>query len=146
VAEKELNLLQLASVDVTQLCTCPPQVVRREIIKLHSLGTVPNHVPDYVFRDSFAPCGSVPADCPEDSAVCDIRCSHPSVDSGLYPDRHRNRADTAALSDEIHDCPVSLPDLDVFFPKRDQFRSSESASEEDGDHGHVTGATEAFAI
>jgi hypothetical protein len=41
---------------------------------------------------------------------------------------------------------VSLPDLDVFFPKGHQFRSSESASEQDGDHGHVTGGTEAFAI
>jgi hypothetical protein len=52
----------------------------------------------------------------------------------------------ATLSDKIHDCPVSLPDLDVFFPKRHQFSSSESASEQDRDHGHVTGATEALAI
>jgi|ERR1017187_5512519 hypothetical protein len=116
MAEKELNLLQLASVDVTQLCTCPPQVMRREMIKLHSPGTIPNHIPDDVFRDSLPPCGSVPADYPEDSAVRDIRYSRPSVDSCLYPDRHRNRADMAALSDEIHDCPVPLTDLDVFFP------------------------------
>jgi hypothetical protein len=37
VAEKELNLLQLASVDVTRLCACPPQIVLREMIKLHSV-------------------------------------------------------------------------------------------------------------
>jgi hypothetical protein len=41
---------------------------------------------------------------------------------------------------------TSLPGLDVFSPQRYEFRSSESASEQDGDHGHVTGATEALAI
>jgi hypothetical protein len=50
----------------------------------------------------------------------------------------------AALSDEVYDSPVPLPDLDVFFPKGHQFCSSESASEQDGDHGHITG--EALAI
>ena len=56
-----------------------------------------------------------------------------------------NSADMAALSDEIHDCPVPQSDLDVFFPKGHQFCSSESASEQDGDHCYVTGATEALA-
>lgn len=107
-------------------------------------GTVPNHIRDYVFRDSFAPCDSVSADCPEYTSVCDIRCCHPSVDSALYPDRHRNRANMATLSNEIHDCPMALPDLDVFFPERHQFRSSEPAPKEDGDHGKVTKATEAL--
>jgi hypothetical protein len=36
----------------------------------------------------------------------------------------------APLSDEVHDRPMSLPELDVFFPQRRQFCSSESASEE----------------
>ena len=146
MAEKELNLLQLASVDVTQLCTCPPQVVRCEMIKLHPLGTVPNHIPDHGFRDSFAPCASVPADCPEDSTVRDIRRYPPSVDCALNPDRHWNRADMAALTDEIDDCPVSLSDLDVLFPKGYQFCSSNSASEQAGDHCYVTDTTEALAI
>src|SRR5258708_1376805 len=44
----------------------------------------------------------------------------------------------------IAQCP--LVDLDVFFPKGHQFCSSESAFEQDGDRGHVTCATEAFAI
>jgi hypothetical protein len=37
---------------------------------------------------------------------------------------------TAAFSDEIHDCPVSLPDLDVFSPQTHQFGTSQSASEQ----------------
>jgi hypothetical protein len=50
------------------------------------------------------------------------------------------------LSDEIHDCPMSLANLDVFFSKGHQFCSTESASEQDRDHGHVTDASEALAI
>src|SRR5258705_10873601 len=105
-----------------------------------SAGAIPNHIPDDVFRDSIAPCGTLLADCSEDSAVRDIRRCHPSVDSALYPDRHRNRADMSTHSDEIHDCPVPLADLDVSLPKATKFGSSESASEQNGDHGHVTDA------
>jgi hypothetical protein len=39
------------------------------MIKLHSLGSIPNHIPHHVFRDSFTPCCSVPADGPENSAL-----------------------------------------------------------------------------
>src|ERR1700761_6160849 len=98
------------------------------MINLHPQGAVPNYIPDHVFRDPFAPWGSVPTDCPEDPTVPDIRCGHPSVDSAFDPDRHGNRADMAALSDEIHDCPVPLSDLDVFLFKSHEFGASESAS------------------
>jgi hypothetical protein len=40
---------------VTQLRTCSPQIVRSEMIKLHSLGTVPNHIPDHVFSKPLCP-------------------------------------------------------------------------------------------
>jgi hypothetical protein len=52
----------------------------------------------------------------------------------------------AALSYEIHDCPVAVTDLELFFLQGRQFRSSEATSEQDGDHGHVAGATKALAI
>src|SRR6185437_16882765 len=117
MAEEELNLLQLASINVTQLRTCSPQIMRGEMVKLHSLGTVPNHIPDHVFREPIAPCGSMPTYCPKDSAVGDTRCGHPSIDCGLYPNRHRNRTDMGTFSDEIHDCPVAVTDLDLFFPQ-----------------------------
>src|SRR6266851_7238194 len=58
VAQKELNLLQLASINVTQFCTCPPQIVRRDVVKLHPQGTVPNHIPAHVFKDPVTPRGS----------------------------------------------------------------------------------------
>jgi hypothetical protein len=88
----------------------------------------------------------MPADGPEKSALDYICCCHPSVDSALYPERHRNRTDMTTLSHKIHDCPMPLADLDVLFPKGHQFCAPESTSEQDRDHGHVTGASEAFPI
>ncbi len=41
---------------------------------------------------------------------------------------------------------MPLPELDVFLLKGHQFCPSESTSEQNGDHGYVTGATEALAI
>ena len=41
MTEEELNLLQRAFIDVTQLLTSSPQIVRRETVKLHSLGEPP---------------------------------------------------------------------------------------------------------
>jgi hypothetical protein len=96
------------------------------MLKLHPLGTVPYHIPDHVFRNAFAPCCSVPADCPEDSPFCNIRCRQSSVESALYPDRHGKRADMATFSDEIHDRPVPLSNLDVFLPEGREFCSSKS--------------------
>jgi hypothetical protein len=40
VAEKELNLLQFASVDMTQLCTCPSQGPSCQIATFPSVLTV----------------------------------------------------------------------------------------------------------
>lgn len=77
MAEEKLNRLQFASMDVTQLRTGSLQIVRRELVKLHSLGTIPNHKPD-VFRETFAPCGSMPAYCPKDSADLCEWCGYPS--------------------------------------------------------------------
>jgi hypothetical protein len=63
------------------------------VIKLHSLSTVTNHIPNHVFGDSFAPHGPMAADSPEDSAVCDGRGCHPPVHRALHPYRHRDGAD-----------------------------------------------------
>jgi hypothetical protein len=68
VAEKELDLFQLATVDMAKLCARPPQIVRREMIKFHSFSTIPNDIPDHIFSNSFTPCGPVPANGSENAA------------------------------------------------------------------------------
>jgi hypothetical protein len=55
VAKKELNLLKLASIDMTQLRAGSPQIVGRKVVKFHFSGTVPNHIPDHVLRNSLTP-------------------------------------------------------------------------------------------
>jgi hypothetical protein len=57
-------------------------------------------------------------DCPKDSSASH-RCScQPSVYGTLNPERHRNCANVIALADEVHNGPMSLPNLDVFFSQR----------------------------
>jgi hypothetical protein len=146
VAEKELDLFQLASVDMAELCARPPQVVRREMIKLHPFGTIPNHIPDHVFSDPLTPCGSAPANGSENSAVRDI-CRYIHLSTALFTRLGPGtRTVVTTLSDKIHDCPMTLANLDVFFSKGHQFCSTESASEQDRDHGQVTDASEALAV
>src|SRR5271156_2856073 len=82
----------------------------RDVVKLHPLGTVPNHIPDHVFRDPVTPRGSVPADCPEDFAARDGRGCQPSVDRVLHPTRHRSGAHATAFSTRstMAQCPCRI--------------------------------------
>jgi hypothetical protein len=41
--------------------------------------------------------------------------------SGRLPSEADKGADVTPLSDEVHDRPMSLPELDVFFSQRGQF-------------------------
>ena len=47
------------------------------MIKLHSLGIVPNHIPDHVLSNPLAQCSSVTTYCPKDSVLCDIAAAKP---------------------------------------------------------------------
>lgn len=55
MAEEELNLLRRAFIDMTQLRTCPPQVVRREMVKLYTRGTLVESVADNDLRNAGSP-------------------------------------------------------------------------------------------
>ena len=50
--QKELDLLQLTSGYVAELCTGPSKIVRCEVIKFNSSGTASNDIPDDILRDS----------------------------------------------------------------------------------------------
>ncbi len=53
--QQELNLLQFTTTVVTQLRAGSPQVVRRDVLQTHPLTTGPNHVPNYILRDTLPP-------------------------------------------------------------------------------------------
>jgi hypothetical protein len=59
----------------------------------------------------------VTTDCPENSSGYNRCSSEPSIDSTLNPDWHRNCANMIALADKIHNSPMSLPNLNIFFSK-----------------------------
>jgi hypothetical protein len=50
VTEQELNLLELTAAVVAQLRTCPPQIMRRDVLQAGFLATGSDHVPDNVLR------------------------------------------------------------------------------------------------
>ena len=62
VAQQELNLLQFSSGRVAELGTGPPEVVWREGRDADFLRELPDYMPDDLFRHTFSPDSSGPAD------------------------------------------------------------------------------------
>lgn len=85
--QQELNLLQFTTTIVTQLRACSPQVVRRDVLQTHPLTTGPNHVPDYILRDTLPPNFPRPGDCTEYPSLPDTSRSCPLIESRLDPFR-----------------------------------------------------------
>ncbi len=55
MAQQKLDLLQLSSVDVAQLCASSSQVMGSEMFKVKAFGTVPDDIPDNILRYACAP-------------------------------------------------------------------------------------------
>jgi hypothetical protein len=85
------------------------------VIQFQTPSTVSNYMPDEVLGDAGSPGSSMPTDGSEDPSGSHRRSCSPPVDSTLNPSRHRDRANVIALADKIRNCPMSLPNLDVFF-------------------------------
>jgi hypothetical protein len=77
--EQKLNLLQLATVTVTELRTGPPQVMRCNVLQARSLTTGLDHVPHDILRDSAAPHFSGPGDGSKNPSLHDTGCSGPLI-------------------------------------------------------------------
>ena len=65
MSEQELNLLQLTSCRVAELCARAPQVVRRKTGKAGFSGIQLDHVPDDALRHAIAPPFAGSADAPK---------------------------------------------------------------------------------
>jgi hypothetical protein len=113
--QQELNLLQFTTAVVTQLRACSPQVVRRNVLQTDPLTTGPNHVPDYILRDTLPPNLPRPGDCTKYPSLPYTSRSRPLIESRLDPFWfwYGYGADVPALADQIHYCPVTLADLDL---------------------------------
>jgi hypothetical protein len=50
------------------------------------------------------------------------------------------------LAEKIHNSPVALPYLYIFFSQRSQFGSSKSTAEQDRDHSDIPDAAKSFTV
>jgi hypothetical protein len=138
MTKKELNLLQFSAIDMAELGARATEIVRCEMVQLHSLSAPSDHVPDDILRDPLTPRFPLPANGAEDSARSHLRRLSPSIDCILDPDRHGDGSNMTTLANQIHYRPVSLPDLQVLDGKCRQFRSAQSAANKHRNHRKIT--------
>ncbi len=55
VAEKELDLVELAARQMAKTCTCPSQIVRRQFVYARGLGRFLDDFPKHLRRHALAP-------------------------------------------------------------------------------------------
>ena len=79
MSEQELNLLQLTSCRVAELCARSPQVVRGETGKAGFRGIQLDHVPDDALCDPIAPPFAGSADAPKYLSGVEVSCLDPLI-------------------------------------------------------------------
>jgi hypothetical protein len=111
MTEKELNLLQFSAIHMVEFCAGSPEIVWSEMVQLHPLSTSSDDVPNDILGNPLAPRRSMPAYGSEDSTRGHLRRFSPSIDYALDLAGHWNGSNVTALANQIHDCPVTLPDV-----------------------------------
>jgi hypothetical protein len=114
MTKQELNLFQFTAIHMAKPSARPAKIVWRYMVQLHPLSNPLHHVPNDVLRDSLAPRRPMPANGAEDSTRTHLCQISPSIDCILDPSRHRNSADMTAFADQVHNGPMSLPNLSIF--------------------------------
>src|SRR6202043_1139169 len=102
-----------------------------------SLAATLDYVPHHILRDAFSPhlpCSRNPS---KDSSLRDLGGHYPLIECRFDPLRNGHGADVAALADQVYHCPVPLAHLDFIQLQPDQFRPTEAATEEHGQHGVI---------
>ena len=137
VAQKELNLFQLATGTVTETGARSPEIMRREFRDSQFLCVflydVPHHFLGYL-RTPYCP---FPADASEQFALSDVSRIRPFFDCALYPFRHRDRTDMSGLPNEVNDGLMIFPALNVVRRQINQLSSTQSTAEQHGKDGTI---------
>jgi hypothetical protein len=103
-----LDLLKFPARRMAQASARAPAIVRRELWNTDALRAVLYDVPDDLFSDPASPDFTLTAHASKDPTVCNGGCCNPSVQGGLRPLRHRQRADVPSLADQINNGPVVI--------------------------------------
>ena len=146
MTKKELNLFQFSAIHVAELCAGSPEVVWSEVFQLHPLGAPLDDVPDDILGDPATPRRPMTAHGAEDSPGGHFRRFFPSIDRLLDPSRHGNGTDMTTFADQVHDGPMSLPDLQILNSKRGELGPAQSAADEHGNHGKITATAQIVTI
>ncbi len=113
VAEKELDLLEFATREVTQAGAGAPQIVRCKFPDLRFRRELFDDAPDHLLSDTLAPHGTSFADAAENSTFINVRSRDPALNRLLDPSWYGDGADVTTLSVQIDDDPPVLTLLDV---------------------------------
>src|SRR5579863_7774383 len=87
-----------------------------------------HNVPNHFLRDLCAPCRPLSTDAPEQSAVSNICCTQPVIQSLFHPIRHRHGPNVCALPNQVHNGPVILAALDVVKHQINQFSTTQTTT------------------
>jgi hypothetical protein len=137
MTEKELYLLPFSAIHVAVFRAGSPEVVWSEVVQLHPLGAPSHDVPDDILGDSLTPWRPMSAYGTKDSARNHFRRFSPSIDRLLDSSSHRNSTGMTAFANQVHDCLMSLPDLQILNRKRREFGPAQSAAYEQRNHSEI---------
>src|SRR5580704_7065819 len=138
VTEQKLNLLQFSAARVTQLRTCPPQIMGCNMLQPRAFATLSYHAPHQILRDTFPPYFPAPGDGTKYPSFLDSSSCYPPIHCVFHPLRNRDSANSSAFADQVHDGPMILTGLDLVSLQADELGSTEAAAQEHRQHGVVS--------
>jgi hypothetical protein len=142
--EKKLDLLELATRNMTKAGARAAKVVGRDFFEACLFGKRLYDVPDHLLSQPSSPNDSALIDRSEYAAIYDIRRSAPVVYSLFDPVGDRYRTDMTTFANEIHDGPVILALLNVIHGEVHKFRPPQPAPEKHAKYGSVSLAAQSF--
>ena len=113
MAEKKLNLIQLATGFTAQPCARATKIVGCQFVDSGSFGAILDDVPHDPLRYACSPGLARPANTPEQASSAYAGGLAPGVNGRLHPIGNRYCADVTAFADQVHDGPVILPPLNT---------------------------------
>ncbi len=118
----------------------------RKILDPGTLGGRFHYVPDCFRRDSIAPNLAETTYAPEDQAGVDASRDGPLINRSFRPRRDGNGADMLGLPHQVDNHPMLLADLEILHFETHQFRTSQSAPDEEREDRPVTRPTQIIRL
>src|SRR5262249_38715110 len=113
VSEQKLNLFQLASSDMTEPRIAVTQIMWGKVEYSSLFGGGSDDVSNGLRGDPVAPDLPILVNSPKDYSVRDEAPGDTFVERGLCPAWNRYRSDALPLAQQIRNCPMIFPDLQV---------------------------------